>query len=274
MNYLDHLFAVSGKTALVTGGATGIGRMIAEALVHAGARVLIASRKGDACIKVAAELNALGGPGSAEGLAGDLASEAGVAALATAVGERCDQLHILVNNAGRVWLADLDAFPYAAWDRILSVNLTGSFHLIQRMLPLLEKAGTEQDPARIINVGSVAGLITASEGSYSYTASKAAIHHLSRVLANELASRHITVNALAPGPFVSRMMAHITATEEDRALIARSVPIGRIGSPEDIAGAVLFLCGRGGAYVTGVVLSIDGGLSVKAMPNVLQGSKN
>ncbi|HEY4775800.1 MAG TPA: SDR family oxidoreductase [Xanthobacteraceae bacterium] len=270
MSYLDQLFGVAGKTALVTGGATGIGRMIAEALVQAGARVLIASRKGEACAKVAAEFNARGGAGSAEGFAGDIANESGIAALAAAVAERCDQLHILVNNAGKVWMGDLNSFPYAAWDSVLAVNLFGPFHLTQRLLPLIEKAARAEDPARIINVGSVAGLVTAGEGVYSYSASKAAIHHMSRVLASELAPRHITVNALAPGPFVSRMMAPITATEDDRARLARSVPIGRIGSPEDIAGAVLFLCGRSGAYVTGAVLPIDGGLSVKAPPNMLQ----
>lgn len=274
MDYLDSLFSLSDKTALVTGGATGIGRMIAEALVQAGARVLIASRKGEACAQVAAELSALGAPGSAEGFAGDLASEAGVEMLGAAVSDRCDRLNILINNAGRVWMAGLETFPYAAWDSVLSVNVSGPFHLIQRLLPMLANAATRQDPARIINVGSVAGLVTASEGAFSYGASKAAIHHLSRMLANDLAPRNITVNALAPGPFVSRMMAQITATEEDRANLARSVPIGRIGSPQDIAGAVLFLCGRGGAYVTGAVLPIDGGVSVRAMPNMLQGSKN
>ncbi len=263
MAYFENLFSVTGRTALVTGAATGIGRMVATALVQGGARVLIASRKGDACIAVAAELNELGAPGSAEGFAGDVSTEAGIAALVGQVRERTDRLHILVNNAGVAWGATLETFPYSAWTKVLGVNVTGLFHLTRELLPQLEAAASDDDPARVINLGSVMGSQPVSDGNYAYTASKAAVHHLTRTLAGELASRRITVNAFAPGPFPSRMMAFVTATPELAAETGSRVPLGRIGRPEDIGAATLYLCGRGGAYVTGAILPIDGGQSVQ-----------
>lgn len=263
MSYIDELFSVAGKTALVTGAATGIGRMAATALVMAGARVFIASRKGAACAAVAEEINALGGPGSAEGFAGDVGSEEGVLALAREVERRTDRLHILINNAGLSWGAELADFPYKAWARVLDVNVTGLFHLTRELLPLLDKAGSHEDPARIINLGSVMGTQPMADGAYSYTASKAAVHHLTRTLANEFAERRITVNAFAPGPFQSKMTAFATATDEQAETVGKRVPLGRIGSPDDIAGATLYLCGRAGSYVTGAILPIDGGQSVQ-----------
>lgn len=263
MSYIDELFSVAGKTALVTGAATGIGRMAATALVMAGARVFIASRKGAACAAVAEEINALGGPGSAEGFAGDVGSEEGVLALAREVERRTDRLHILINNAGLSWGAELADFPYKAWARVLDVNVTGLFHLTRELLPLLDKAASHEDPARIINLGSVMGTQPMADGAYSYTASKAAVHHLTRTLANEFAERRITVNAFAPGPFQSKMTAFATATDEQAETVGNRVPLGRIGSPDDIAGATLYLCGRTGSYVTGAILPIDGGQSVQ-----------
>lgn len=263
MSYLDDLFSVSGKVALVTGAASGIGRMAATGLVQAGARVMIASRKGEHCMKVADELNALGAAGSAEGFAGDVSTEEGVVALAQDVGQRTDRLNILINNAGVSWGEKLESFPYSAWARVLNVNVTGLFHLTRELLPLLEKGASHEDPARIINLGSVMGTQPMADGAYSYTASKAAVHHLTRTLANEFAGRRITVNAFAPGPFQSRMTAFATASEEKAAKVGSRVPLGRIGAPDDIAGATLYLCSRAGSYVTGAILPIDGGQSVQ-----------
>ena len=262
MDFVKDLFSVAGKTALVTGAATGIGRMAATGLVMGGANVLIASRKGAECAKVAEELNALGN-GKAEGFAGDVSSEEGIAALVSDVRNRTDKLHILVNNAGVTWGADYESFPYAAWAKVLNVNVTGLFHLTRELTPLLAQSSTQDDPARIINLGSVMGTQPLADGAYSYTASKAAVHHLTRTLANELAERHITVNAFAPGPFQSRMTAFATGTDEQADHVGSRVPLGRIGTPDDIAGATLYLCSRAGRYVTGAVLPLDGGQSVQ-----------
>lgn len=263
MSYLDDLFGVAGKVALVTGAATGIGRMAATALVQAGARVLIASRKGGDCANVAEELNKLDAPGSAEGFAGDVSTEEGIAALVSEVKSRTDKLHILINNAGVTWGESLETFPYHAWNKVLGINVTGLFHLTRDLLPLLEAAANDADPARIINLGSVMGTQPMADGAYSYTASKAAVHHLTRTLAGEFAGRRITVNAFAPGPFQSRMTAFATATDQQAAHVGGHVPLGRIGAPSDIAAATLFLCGTGGAYVTGAILPLDGGQSIQ-----------
>lgn len=263
MSYLDELFSVAGKTALVTGAATGIGRMAATGLIQAGANVMIASRKGADCEKTAEELNALGAAGKAEGFAGDVSSEEGVLALAEEVKKRTDKLHILINNAGVSWGEPFETFPFHAWARVMNVNVAGLFHLTRELVPLLEKAASDEDPSRIINLGSVMGTQPLADGAYSYTASKAAVHHLTRTLANELAERRITVNAFAPGPFQSRMTAFATKTDEQAARIGSRVPMGRIGAPDDIAGATLYLCSRAGSYVTGAILPLDGGQSVQ-----------
>jgi NAD(P)-dependent dehydrogenase (short-subunit alcohol dehydrogenase family) len=179
------------------------------------------------------------------------------------VAGRTDRLDILVNNAGLSWGAELGSFPYHAWNRVLSVNVTGLFHLTQQLLPLLDAAATHEDPARVINLGSVMGTQPIADDAYSYTASKAAVHHLTRALAIELAARRITVNAFAPGPFQSRMTAFATGTDEQAANVGARVPLGRIGNPDDIAGATLYLCGRAGSYVTGAILPLDGGQSAQ-----------
>ncbi|MCR9126484.1 MAG: SDR family oxidoreductase [Rhodobacteraceae bacterium] len=266
----ETLFSLHGKVALVTGGATGIGRMACEGLVQAGARVLLASRKGDACAAVAEELNALGAPGSAEGFAGDAGSEAGVAALAEEVGRRTDDLHILMNNAGRTWGAPLGQVPWDSWDKVMTLNMTGLFQLTQTLLPKLIASATPDDPARIVNVGSVMGEAPLGDGAYAYAASKAAVLHMTKILAKELAGHHITVNALAPGPFVSRMTAFATADSDMREKVGQDVPLGRVGRDEDIAGCMQFLCGKGGSFLTGAVLPVSGGIQVMSGPNLFR----
>lgn len=270
MAYLDEIFGVGGKTALVTGGATGIGRMIATALVRGGAHVLIASRKGEVCEGTAAELNALDAPGQAEGFAGDVGSEESVGALAAEVGARTDKLHILVNNAGVTWGKTFEDFPYHAWQKVMNVNVAGLFTLTRDLLPLLDAAASADDPARIINLGSVMGTSPIGAGAYSYAASKAAVHHLTRIMASEFAPRQITANAFAPGPFKSNMTSFALDDDTRAKQIAKTVPMGRLGMPEDIAGATLFLCGRGGAYTTGTIIPLDGGMATDA-PKTLFG---
>lgn len=264
------LFSLHGKTALVTGGATGIGRMAATGLMMAGAHVLIASRKEDACLAVAAELNAMDAPGSVEGFAGDVSTEAGIDALAKATTERTDKLHILMNNAGITWGAPMGQFPHQAWEKVMSVNVAGLFHLTQALLPTLIATATPDDPARVVNVGSVMGEAALGDGAYSYAASKAAVLHLTKIMAKELAPHHVTVNALAPGPFVSRMTAFATADEGMREKVGTDVPLGRVGRDEDIAGCMQFLCGLGGSYLTGAVLPVSGGIQVMSGPNLFR----
>ncbi|MBO9449704.1 SDR family NAD(P)-dependent oxidoreductase [Tropicibacter sp. R16_0] len=266
----ETLFSLHGKTALVTGGATGIGRMAAEALVRAGARVLIASRKGDACEAVAAQLNELDAPGSAEGFAGDVGSAEGIDAMVAEVKSRTETLDILMNNSGVTWGAPMGQFPHEAWEKVMNVNVAGVFDLTQKLLPMLMDSAKDGDPARVINVGSVMGEIPMGDGAYSYSASKAAVMHLSKIMAKELAGYNVTVNSLAPGPFVSRMTAFATADEEKRAKVGSDVPLGRVGRDEDIAGCMLFLCGRGGAYVTGAIIPVSGGINVMSGHNIFE----
>ncbi|MGB1208385.1 MAG: SDR family oxidoreductase, partial [Paracoccaceae bacterium] len=179
---------------------------------------------------------------------------------------RTDRLHILMNNAGRSWGEPLGSFPFGAWEKVMSLNVAGLFHLTQSLLPMLRAGASDADPARVVNVGSVMGDAPLGDGAYSYSASKAAVHHLTQILAKELASQRITVNALAPGPFVSNMTAFATGDADKRDRVGSGVPLGRVGSPEDIAGCLQFLCGRGGAYLTGAILPVSGGLQVMSAP--------
>ena len=250
------LFDLTGKVAVVTGGTRGIGLMMARGLLQAGARVYISSRKPEAGDAAAAELAQFG---KVVSIPADLSSEAECVRLATEVGKREDELHILVNNAGATWGEPLETFPESAWDKVLDLNLKSPFFLTRAFLPLLEEGATDDDPARIVNVGSIDGLHVPPMNTYSYSSSKAALHHLTRVLARELGPRHITVNAVAPGPFESKMMA-ATLDAFGKEIAARS-PLGRIGRPDDMAGVVVFLSSRGGSYVTGSVIAVDGGIA-------------
>ncbi|MCZ6465495.1 MAG: SDR family oxidoreductase [Proteobacteria bacterium] len=252
---MNDLFSIEGKTALVTGGTSGIGLMIARGFAEAGARVYVSSRKAEACAETAA---ALSKNGECVGLAADLQSEAECLRLAQEIASRESELHILVNNAGTNWGAPLAEFPESGWDKVLNLNLKGPFFLTRALLPQLEKASRPGDPARVLNVGSIDGLSVPALETYSYSASKAALHHMTRVLARKLAPR-ITVNAIAPGPFESKMMA--ATLDQFRDVIVAGCPMGRIGEPEDMAGVAIYLASRAGAYLTGTVIPVDGGIS-------------
>ena len=255
---MNTLFDVSGKTALVTGGSRGIGLMIARGLVQAGARVIIASRK---TAELEATAEQLRMHGECDAVTSDLSSPEGAAELTAAVQERFPTLHILVNNAGATWGAPLDEFPASGWDRVLHTNVEGVFHLTTGLLPALRSAAVADDPARVINIGSIDGLRAPVLDNYSYSASKAAVHMLTRHLAKRLAGEHITVNAIAPGPFESKMMAFLLDDPETREAVEQNVPLGRIGRPDDVAGLTLFLCSRAGSYMTGAVIPLDGGIT-------------
>jgi len=257
---VSSLFSLAGKVALVTGGSRGIGSMIAEGLLRAGAKVYISSRKKDACDQTARDLSSLGPCVSASA---DVASVEGRASLVDAVSAREEGLHILVNNAGASWGAPYEEYPEAAFDKILGLNVTAPFALTRDLTPMLERAARADDPARVVNVGSIAGFRVeqlTGTGTFAYSASKAALHHLTRTLAAELGPRHITVNAIAPGFFESRMTVEVLKRHGEA--IAAACPLGRIGRPEEMAGVVIYLTSRAGAYTNGAVIPVDGGTSV------------
>jgi NAD(P)-dependent dehydrogenase (short-subunit alcohol dehydrogenase family) len=255
---LSNLFDIRGKTALVTGGAQGLGRMIAAAMVKAGAHVLITSRTPEVCEAAAREMS---DSGWCQGIPSDLSTPDGTAALAAQLRSRVEQLDVLINNAGKSWGAPIESFPDKAWQGVMTVNVQAPFSLVREVLGLLTAAASSDNPARVINIGSLAGLAVERLNAYSYGASKAALHHLSRMLAADLAERCITVNAIVPGYFPTKMTAHIRSEEHARQELLARVPLGRLGTPEDIAGLCIFLASRAGAYITGAVIPVDGGMS-------------
>jgi NAD(P)-dependent dehydrogenase (short-subunit alcohol dehydrogenase family) len=253
------LFDLTGKSALVTGGTRGIGMMMARGLLQAGARVVISSRKADACERAREQLSEFG---DVTAVPADLSRHDECLRLAELVGADPEGLHILVNNAGSTWGEALETFPDSAWDKVIDLNLKSPFWLVQALLPALRRAGTFDDPARIINVGSIDALHVSPLPTYSYASSKAALHQLTRVLARELGPQHITVNAIAPGPFQSKMMAATLEVAGDA--IAAAAPLRRIGRDDDMAGIAVFLASRAGAYLTGTIIPVDGGIATTA----------
>jgi NAD(P)-dependent dehydrogenase (short-subunit alcohol dehydrogenase family) len=254
---VNDLFSVKGKVALVTGGSRGIGLMIARAYVVNGARVYISSRKKDVCDRVAAELSE---KGQCISIPADLSRTEGRAALVGELKKREDRLHVLVNNAGATWGATIEAYTEDGWDKVMNLNVKSIFMLTRDLLPQLYKAGTADDPARVINVGSIDGIKVPAVDNFAYSPSKAAVHHMTRVLANRLGGNHITVNAIAPGPFESKMTEWMLENFKD--YIEKTCPLRRIGRPADMAGVALYLASAAGAYVNGVVIPVDGGLCV------------
>ena len=255
---MSDLFDVKGKVVLVTGGSRGIGEMIARGFVESGAKVYISSRKADVCEALAKELSK---SGTCIALPADLSTESECQRLANEIASRETKLDVLVNNAGATWGAPMADYDEVAFERVFALNVKGVFHLTKFLRPLLEAAGTTENPARVINIGSIDGIHVPVMETYAYSASKAAVHQLTRHLAKALAP-NITVNAIAPGPFESKMK-HATLEAFGDA-IAQSAPLKRIGRPDDMAGAALFLASRAGSYVTGVVLPVDGGIATLA----------
>ena len=265
MNHqFDDIFSIRGKVALVTGGSRGIGEMIASGFLAHGAKVYISSRKAAVCDATAARLS---DAYDAEciSLPADTSQMAGIESLAARLAERESSLDILVNNAGVAWGAPLETFPEIGWDKVMDTNVKGVFFLTQKLLPLLRAAASAERPARVINIGSIDGLKSAVFDTFSYGASKAAVHHLTRFMAAHLTKEHIHFNAIAPGPFPTWMLStgvgfggETETADWDR--IGRGNPTGRVGTPQDMAGLAIFLCSRAGDYVVGQTIACDGGV--------------
>ncbi|KPF73847.1 3-oxoacyl-ACP reductase [alpha proteobacterium AAP81b] len=251
MNIAD-LFGVAGKTVVITGGSRGIGEMIARGYVANGARVILTSRKASDVEGLAADL----GP-AATAIPADLSQMSEIERFAGEVARVTDRVHVLFNNAGASWGAEFDSFPEVGWDKVMDLNVKSVFFLTQKLIRLLEAAATPDDYARVINIGSIDGQHVSGIETYSYAASKAGVLHLTRMMAKNLAGRHIAVNAIAPGYFPSKMTAGIA--EEFAAASLAATPMARRGSPTDMAGVALFLGSRASAFLCGSVVTVDGG---------------
>lgn len=250
---MKDLFSVKGKVAVVTGGSRGIGAMIARGFVENGVKTYITARKEEELQATAKELSALG---ECIAVSSNLGTQEGVVAFAQAIKAAEPQLDILVNNAGASWGAPIDEFPESGWDKVMDLNVKSLFFLTQQLLPVLRVAASSDDPARVINIGSMNGITHAHMNNYSYSASKSAVHHLTRHLGADLAPEHINVNAIAPGFFPSKMTAHMLPHEAE---MAKLIPCQRLGNAEDAAGTAIYLCSRASAWVSGNILSLDGG---------------
>lgn len=249
---ITRLFSLAGRVALVTGGSRGIGRMIAQGFLAAGAaRVYITARKAEELTATAAELGE-----SCIPLVGDIATREGIEALAADLSAREPQLDILVNNAGVAWGGTFDAFPESGWDRVMDLNLKTPFFLAQKLAPLLRKAGSAERPAKVVMIASVDGMRLNPWETYPYQASKAGLIHLTRRMAARLAGEHIVVSGIAPGMFPSKMNR---AADHAPDKVSGQIPVGRVGAPEDMAAAAIYLASRAGDYVVGETIAVDGG---------------
>ena len=259
---MKNLFSIEGKVALITGGSRGIGEMIAAGFLANGAKVYISSRKAEVCDATAKRLQEEYG-GECISVPADLSNLDGINALANQISQE-DNLDILVNNAGASWGEPIDEYSEQGWDKVMDTNVKGVFFLTQKLLPLLRKSGDAEDPSRVINIGSIGGIKTGLFDAFSYGPSKAALHHLTRVLAASLVKENIIVNAIAPGPFPTWMLSTGVGgggdVDIDWSSIGDTNPRGRVGTPEDIAGLAIFLSSRAGAYTVGQTITCDGGV--------------
>ncbi|MGB5723225.1 MAG: glucose 1-dehydrogenase [Parasphingorhabdus sp.] len=251
------LFDVSGKVALVSGGSSGIGAMMARGLLENGAKVYITARKEERLMAKAAELSELG---ECIGIPSDLSNVEGIEALVAAISEREEKIDILINNAGANWSASIEDFPEKGWDKVMDINIKSIFFTTQKFLPLLKASGTSDDPARVINIASINGIRNSGMPTYAYTASKSGVINLTEHLATDLARHNINVNAIAPGFFPSNMTKQIVDNDEMTKMAISQIPRGRMGAPEDIAGTALYLCSRASSWMIGQALVLDGGM--------------
>lgn len=263
---MKDLFSVAGKVVIVTGGSRGIGEMIAAGFLANGARVYISSRKAPACDAAAERLQQQFG-GECVSLPADMSTLDGINDFVARFSAREDHVDVLINNAGVAWGEPLENFPEIGWDKVMNTNVKGPFFLVQKLLPMLEKAATFDEPARIINVGSIDGIKTPVFENFSYGPSKAAMHHLTRVLAAHLIKRNIIVNGIAPGPFPTYMLStgvggggDVDDTDWDA--VGRGNPRGRVGKAEDIAGLAIFLASKASGFTVGDIITCDGGVVV------------
>lgn len=253
---IEDLFSIRGKVALITGGSRGLGEMFARAYVENGAKVYISARKAEACFALAEELSKIG---ECVAIPADLSEMSEMERLGKEIAARESKLDILINNAGASWGAEFADFPEKGWDKVMDLNVKSVFFMTQKVLPLLKAAGTAEDFARVINIGSIEGLRTSHLEAYSYAASKSAVHHVTRMMAKYLAKEQIAVNAIAPGYFPSKMTDGLNETEA--AEIDNDTPMRRWGAPSDMAGVAIYLASKASAYVCGAVIPVDGGLA-------------
>jgi NAD(P)-dependent dehydrogenase (short-subunit alcohol dehydrogenase family) len=250
------MFSLAGRSALVTGGSRGIGRMIAEGLLRQGARVYISARKADACNKTAKDLSAIG---PCVSLPADVSTTEGISELVAAYEGHEKSLDILVNNAGAAWASSFDDFPESGWDKVMDLNVKAPFFLTQALKPMLLEGTKAGHLAKVINIASIDGLSLNPLETYSYHASKAGIVHLTKRMAVRLVQEGIVVSAIAPGAFASNMNKEARDNAEE---VKGHIPSGRIGEPEDMAGAAIYLASRAGDYVVGTTLTVDGGVTI------------
>lgn len=271
-SFQDNLFNLKKKTVLVTGGASGIGKIITECLFSAGAEIIVTSRN----IERNKENlnNKILKSDRVNFFKTDVSNENDIQILKEKIEKKFEKINVIVNNAGTSWGAKLGNFPFHAWEKVFSTNVSGVFHLSQLLIPVLKKSASKNNPSKIINIGSVMGTSAYGDGAYSYSASKAAIHHLTKIMAKELANKKILVNAIAPGPFESNMTKFALDTTDKKKSVEKKIPLGRIGNKNDLEGLIIFLSSNASNYITGSIIPLDGGLHVSTGSELFSEAKS